>query len=137
MNDPTSKQFNVTETLKLQASFFNRISAYKTPSIHGVYIVPERTSDKPVQLETRKFFSPTDWWILWTLAVGISTCISQIYLVKIQCPYFCIYYFILQDQRIINSQKEEIAKLEKILSELRLSADKAMKVRNLRKVFML
>ncbi|XP_062614354.1 huntingtin-interacting protein 1-like isoform X3 [Saccostrea cucullata] len=32
-----------------------------------------------------------------------------------------------EDARIIAAQKEEIAKLEKILSELRLSADKAMK----------
>lgn len=32
-----------------------------------------------------------------------------------------------EDQRIISAQREEIAKLEKILSELRLSADKALK----------
>nr|XP_022336836.1 huntingtin-interacting protein 1-like isoform X2 [Crassostrea virginica] len=32
-----------------------------------------------------------------------------------------------EDQRIISAQREEISKLEKILSELRLSADKALK----------
>ena len=33
----------------------------------------------------------------------------------------------LQDQRIITSLKDEISKLEKILAELRLSADTALK----------
>lgn len=47
-----------------------------------------------------------------------------------------LYTFVLffhQDQRIISSQREEIAKLEKILSELRLSADKALKVNSFTK----
>ena len=35
-------------------------------------------------------------------------------------------HFIWQDQRIISGLKEDINKLEKILSELRLSADKAL-----------
>lgn len=47
-----------------------------------------------------------------------------------------LYTFVLffhQDQRIISAQREEIAKLEKILSELRLSADKALKVNSFTK----
>lgn len=47
-----------------------------------------------------------------------------------------LYSFVLffhQDQRIISAQREEIAKLEKILSELRLSADKALKVNSFTK----
>ena len=36
------------------------------------------------------------------------------------------YFHVLQDQRIISGLKEDINKLEKILSELRLSADKAL-----------
>lgn len=40
--------------------------------------------------------------------------------------YVILCYVLLQDQRVISTLREEIAKLEKILSELRLSADKAL-----------
>lgn len=45
---------------------------------------------------------------------------------KTEKIFLIIHGFFYQDQRIISSLHDEISKLEKILSELRLSADKAL-----------